>query len=80
MEPQINLNCRRRERRRCCIDLILGILILALTFVIGLIVGALTAILVLLNFGALIVLAVILAILIIIRIIMLVCNDCDRRC
>ena len=72
MEPQVNINCRRRENRNCCVDLILVILITILAFVIGLLVGALTGILVLLNLGAIIVLITILAIMILTRIIILI--------
>lgn len=70
-------NCPKRTKK-CCIDLIVFILGLLFIFVIGIIVGAQTAIFEVLGLGAFVVLAVLLAILIIIRIIMLIC--CKRRC
>ena len=80
MEPQVNINYRRRERRRCCIDLILGLLIIGLAGVLGIIIGAVASAAILASIAAIIVLAVVLAVLILVRIIMLACNDCDRRC
>jgi len=79
MEPQININCRKKETTRCCIDLILGVLILLLSFTVGLIIGALTGLLAFLGIGAVVVLLVLLVILIIIRIIMLACKE-NRKC
>ena len=79
MEPQININCRKKETARCCIDLILGVLILLLSFTVGLIIGALTGLLAFLGIGAVVVLLVLLVILIIIRIIMLACRE-NRKC
>lgn len=71
------------KKNRCCVDLIICILTSILTFTIGLLIGAFTGILVLLNLGAIIAVIAILVILLIIRIINLVCckdkkeNYCD---
>lgn len=84
--------CYKKEK--CCTDLVICILITLLAFSIGLLLGALTAIIVFLNLGALIALIAILAILLVIRIINLVCgkdkekdknncccyNDYDKYC
>ena len=70
-------NCCKKSKR-CCIDIIVFILGLLFTFVIGVIIGAQTAIFEVLGLGAFVVLAVLLGVLIIIRIIMLIC--CKRKC
>ncbi len=81
------------KRQKCCVDLIICILTSLLAFTIGLLIGALTAIVVSLNLGALIAIIAILAVLLIIRIINLICckdkqkednscscNDYDKYC
>lgn len=70
-------NCCKKAKR-CCIDIIVFIVGLLFTFVIGVIIGAQTAIFEVLGLGAFVVLAVLLGVLIIIRIIMLIC--CKRKC
>ena len=70
-------NCCKKSKR-CCIDIIVFIFGLLFTFVIGVIIGAQTAIFEVLGLGAFVVLAVLLGVLIIIRIIMLIC--CKRKC
>ena len=61
-------------KKRCCVDLILTILLVAFAFVLGLIIGALTGILVLLGLGAFIAVAVILALLVVLSLVPLACN------
>ena len=76
------------KRNKCCVDLIICILTSILAFTIGLLIGALTGILVLLNLGAIIAVIAILIILLIIRILNLICNkekkenccDYDKYC
>lgn len=85
---QCQCKCKKEKReKKCCVDLILTILISILTFTIGLIIGALTSIIVILQLGAIIAFAIIIALLIIIRIILLICkktcgckNDYDNNC
>ena len=79
MEPQVNLNCRRRENKICCcVDLILAILIAILAFIIGLSIVAFTGLATVLGVGAIVVITTILVILIIIRAIMLACREIKR--
>lgn len=66
------------RNRKCCVDLILTILLILFAFVIGVIIGAFTGILVLLGLSGIIATAVILGVLILIRIIMLIC--CKKYC
>ena len=73
---EMKCECQKNDcpRKKCCVDLILTILLVLFAFVIGLIIGALTGILVLLALSGFIAVAVLLGILILIRIIMLICN------
>lgn len=66
--------CCRKDKKRCCIDLIVFIISIALAFSVGLLVGALTSIVILISLPAIIVLIAVLVLLLIIRIIMLKCN------
>ena len=80
------------KKEKCCVDLIICILTSLLAFTIGLLIVALTAIIVILNLGALIGIIAILAVLLILRIINLICskdkqkdtcccyNDYDKYC
>ena len=82
MEP----NCYYEEpkcynkNRKCCVDLILTILLVAFAFTLGLIIGAFAGILVLLGLSAFIAIAVILGLLIVLRIITLVCTKKEKKC
>lgn len=62
------------KKNRCCIDLIIFILSILSAFVIGLLIGAFTGIIVMLNLGTIIAVLAILILLIILRIINLICN------
>ena len=64
----------KKEKKTCCIDIVLAILLGALLFTVGLLVGGLTSIIILLSLPAIIVLIAILLLLFILRIIMLICN------
>lgn len=66
--------CMKPRKRRCCGEYILGILLVVLSFVIGLILGAIFAIPVLLSLSSLIIFAIMLILLIIIRIISFFCK------
>ncbi|MCI9287106.1 MAG: hypothetical protein HFJ57_03890 [Clostridia bacterium] len=82
MEPKCyyeEKKCCYKERK-CCVDLILTILLVSFAFVLGLIIGALTGILVLLGLGAFIAVAVILALLIVLRIVTLICCKKQKKC
>lgn len=68
------------KEKRCCVDLVLTILLVAFAFVLGLIIGALTGILVLLGLAGFIAVAVILGLLIVLRIVMLVCCKKEKKC
>lgn len=62
----------------CCVDIVICILTSLIAFTVGVLLGAITGIIVLLNLGAIIAVLTILAILLIIRIINLVCNK-DKK-
>lgn len=78
MDPQVEICCKKSRKIKCCIDLVIYILSILISFVIGLLVGALTEIVGFLTIGAIIVLLVELILLVIIRIITLLC--CQRKC
>lgn len=62
------------KKNKCCIDLIIFILSILAAVVVGLLIGAFTGIIVLLNLGTIIAVLAILILLIILRIINLICN------
>ncbi len=66
------------KKNRCCVDIIICILSSLITFVAGLLIGALTGLVTALGLGAVIAILSILAILLIIRIINLVCSK-DKK-
>lgn len=77
------------KKNRCCVDIIICILSSLITFIAGLLIGALTGLVTALGLGAIIAILSILVILTIIRIINLVCckdkkDDCccdyDKYC
>ena len=71
------------EVAKCCVDIVICILTSLITFVAGLLIGALTALVTALGLGAIIAILAILVILLIIRILTLICckekkdNCCD---
>ena len=79
MEPQEPIYCYDNRDDKCknkknCLGIVAIILALAFTFVIGLLVGAALAIVVLIALPAIIVLAIILGLLLILTIILMLCN------
>lgn len=88
MEPQETIYCydNREEkcpRKRNCLGIIAIILLTAFTFVIGLLIGAALALVVLISLPAIIVLAIILGLLLILTIILMLCNrkkDKKHKC
>lgn len=67
-------------KKRCCVDLILTILLVAFAFVLGVIIGALTGLFALLGLGAFIAIAVILVLLVVLRIVQLACSKNKKCC
>lgn len=79
MEPQVDI-CFKKDKNRktkCCIDLVIFIISILLTFGIGLIIGAFTDFVAFLGIGAIVLFLVTLLVLLIIRIIMLIC--CKKK-
>ena len=76
MEPQVDVCFKRNKNRRCNIDLVIFIVSVLITFVVGLIIGSLTGFVDFLGIGALVLFATTLAIILIVRIVMLLCNRC----
>lgn len=77
MDMEAKKECREK---RCCVDLVLTILLIAFAFTLGLIIGAVAGILVLIGFSAVIAVAVILGLLIILRIVTLICCKTEKKC
>ena len=79
MEPQETIYCYenkkdREPKKRNCLGIVAVILLVAFTFVIGLLIGAALAVVVLLALPAIIVLAVILGLLLLLTVILMFCN------
>ena len=68
----------KKEKNRCCLDVVLGGIILVLVFFIGLLVGTLGVLAEILTVGIIAALIIVFAILAILRIIALIC--CGRKC
>ena len=77
LEPQEHeyYCCEKKNKNRKCFSIILGIITAALTFSIGLLVGALNAEVLLAAISAIEVLIAILALLLIINIILIICRN-----
>ena len=82
MEPKCYYEAPKCEckTKKCCVDLILTILLVAFAFTLGLIIGAIAGVLVLLGLGAVIAIAVILGLLIVLRIVTLVFSKKEKKC
>lgn len=85
MEPQEKVFCYDKKEDKCnnkkCLGIVTIILAITFTFVIGLLIGALLALVILLALPAVIVLAIILGLLLILSIILLLCNrKKDKKC
>ena len=73
-----NFPKKDKYRNRCCLDAVLGGLILVLVFFIGLLVGTLGVLTEILTVGILVALIIVFAILAILRIVAIIC--CGKRC
>lgn len=85
MEPQVEIYCKKENKRKdcSCLWLILAIILVALFFFVGVLVAALTGIIATLGIGAIIALVVLLAVLAILAIIGVICckkNDRKKKC
>lgn len=81
MEPQVVDICFKKDKKRkCCMDLVIFVISILLTFAIGLIIGALTGLASFLGIGAIVLFLVTLLVLLAIRIIMLICNKKKSCC
>lgn len=79
MEPQETINFYDNKEDKCskkrnCLAIVAIILLTAFTFVIGLLIGAALAIVVLLSLPAIIVMAIILGLLLLLTVILMICN------
>ncbi len=75
MEPQVEIYCKKENRRKdcSCLWLILALVAIALSFFVGALVAALTGFVATLGIGAVAVLIIALAVLFIIAIINVIC-------
>lgn len=82
MEPQECVGFEKRERKCCCLEIVVFILAILFSFTIGLLIGAALSIIILLSLPAIIVLAIVLGILLLITLILFFCNKChnNRNC
>ena len=84
MEPQETIYCYDNREEKCakkknCLGIVAIILLTALAFVLGLLIGAALAVVILLSLPAVIVLAVVLGLLLILTIILMFCNRKKRE-
>ncbi len=85
MEPQVEIYCKKENRRKdcSCLWLILALVAIALSFFVGALVAALTGFVAILGIGAVAVLIIALVVLLIIAIINVICckkNNKRRDC
>lgn len=76
MEPDVEVYCKKEKCKKntcSCLNLIAAILAIALSFFVGVLVSAITAIIDTLAIGAIIALVVVFAILLIVTIISIIC-------
>ena len=74
MEPQVDICFKKGKKGKCCIDLVIYIISILITFVAGLLIGGLTELVTFLGTGAITLFVATLLIILIVRIIMLICN------
>lgn len=74
MEPQVDICFKKEKKGKCCIDLVIYIISMLITFVVGLLIGGLTELVTFLGTGAIALFIVTLLIFLIVRIIMIICN------
>ena len=85
MEPQVEIYCKKENKRKdcSCLWLILAVVVFALTFFAGVLVATLTEIVAVLGVGAIIALVIALGVLAVIAIIALICcrkGDKKKKC
>ncbi len=85
MEPEVEVYCKKDNKKKdcSCLWLILAIVAIALSFFVGAIIATLTGFVSILGIGAIAVLIIALAILLVISIIGLICcrrNDKKKKC
>ena len=85
MEPQVEIYCKKENKRKdcSCLWLILAVIVIAITFFAGALVAALTGLIETLGIGAIIALLIALGVLAIVAIIALICcrkTDKKKKC
>lgn len=85
MEPQVEIYCKKEDKRKdcSCLWLILAVIVIAITFFAGALVAALTGLIETLGIGAIITLLIALGVLAIVAIIALICcrkTDKKKKC
>ena len=85
MEPQVEIYCKKEDKRKdcSCLWLILAVVVIAITFFAGALVAALTGLIETLGIGAIITLIIALGVLAIVAIIALICcrkTDKKKKC
>lgn len=84
MEPQVEIYCKKPQKKDClCLWIILAVIAIILSFFLGALVATLGGIISILSLGAVIVLIIVLTILLIINIIALICcrkNNNKKYC
>lgn len=85
MEPQVEIYCKKENKRKdcSCLWLILAVIVIAITFFAGALVAALTGLIEALGIGAIITLLIALGVLAIVAIIALICcrkTDKKKKC
>lgn len=71
-------DCGYRKNNRCCSKIVIGIIVALITFVAGILIGALTGLFAALGLGAFVAILAILVILLIIKIIQEICCKKDK--
>ncbi len=84
MEPQVEIYCKKEDKRKdcSCLCLILAVVVIAITFFAGALVAALTGLIETLGIGAIITLLIALGVLAVIVFIALICcknTDKDKK-
>ena len=80
MEPEFDICCTKKGKKcRCCIDLIVFVAAILLTFILGVLIGAVTGLYATLGLGAVIAIIVTLVLLLLVRIIMIICDKDGRK-
>jgi len=78
MEPQVDICFKKDKRRKCCIDLVIFIISILVSFVAGLLIGSLTGFVEFLGTGAIVLFVTTLFLILLIRIIIMLCEN--KKC